>query len=33
MMLKVANAEFPAKVAKAIAPWMQSLEQWRRREV
>jgi hypothetical protein len=31
--LKIANAEFPAKVAKAIVPRMQSLEQWRRRGV
>jgi glutathione S-transferase len=30
MMLKVANAEFPGKVAKAIVPWMQKLEQWRK---
>jgi glutathione S-transferase len=30
MMLNVANAEFPGKVAKAIVPWMQSLERWRR---
>lgn len=29
MMLKVASAEFPGKVAKAIVPWMQKLEQWR----
>jgi glutathione S-transferase len=29
MMLKVADAEFPGKVAKAIVPWMQKLEQWR----
>jgi glutathione S-transferase len=33
MMLKVANAEFPGKVAKAIVPWMQSLERWRRHGV
>ena len=33
MMLKVANGEFPAKVAKAIVPWMQSLEQWQHRGV
>lgn len=30
-MLKVANAEFPGKVASAIVPWMQKLEQWRKR--
>lgn len=28
MMLKVANAEFPGKIAQAIVPWMQKLEQW-----
>ena len=30
MMLKVADSALPAKVAKAIGPWMQSLERWRR---
>lgn len=33
MMLKVADPGLPARVSKAIAPWMESLEQWRRRAV
>jgi len=33
MMLQVASPELPAKVEKAITPWMRSLEQWRRRAV
>jgi glutathione S-transferase len=33
MMLEVASPELPAKVAKAIAPWMRSLERWQRNEV
>jgi glutathione S-transferase len=30
MMLKVANAEFPGRVAEAIVPWMEKLERWPR---
>jgi hypothetical protein len=31
MMLEVANSEFPGNVAKAIVPWMRTLEEWRAR--